>query len=53
MAGEPISTSRKLVLGSVLLGLFVLVDLGLLGWFIFRSLSERDPRSSPRSRTSV
>jgi len=42
MAGEPISTSRKLVLGSVLLGLFVLVDLGLLGWFIFRSLSERE-----------
>jgi len=42
MAAEPIATSRKLVFGSVLLGLFVLLDLGLLGWLIFRSLSERE-----------
>lgn len=42
MAGVPTPPSRKLVFGSVLLGLFVLLDLGLLGWFIFRSLSERE-----------
>jgi signal transduction histidine kinase len=42
MSVEPIPTSRKLVFGSVVLGLFVLLDLGLLGWLIFRSLSERE-----------
>jgi signal transduction histidine kinase len=42
MVGEPNPTSRKLVFGSVLLSLFMLLDLGLLGWFIFRSLSERE-----------
>ncbi|MGB5880739.1 MAG: hypothetical protein WBH85_11970, partial [Thermoanaerobaculia bacterium] len=33
---------RRLVVASVVLGLFVLLDLGLLGWLIFRSLSERE-----------
>ncbi len=42
MAAQPQPSSRRLVYGSILLGLFVLVDLGLLGWFIFRSLSERE-----------
>ena len=35
-------SSRRLVIGSVLLSLFVLLDLGLFGWLIFRSLSERE-----------
>lgn len=34
--------SRRLLLVSVLLGIFVLFDLGLLGWLIFRSLSKRE-----------
>ena len=34
--------SRRLLLISVLLGIFVLFDLGLLGWLIFRSLSKRE-----------
>jgi len=34
--------SSKLIVASILLGLFVLFDLGLLGWLIFRSLSERE-----------
>ncbi|MCP4203316.1 MAG: hypothetical protein GY769_15445 [bacterium] len=42
MAGEPNPISRKLVFGSILLSLFVMLDLGLLGWLIFRSLSERE-----------
>lgn len=42
MAPEPQPSSRKLVYGSILLGLFVLFDLGLLGWLIFRSLSQRE-----------
>lgn len=33
---------RRLLIASVLLGLFVFLDLGLLGWLIFRSLSERE-----------
>jgi signal transduction histidine kinase len=31
-----------LLIASVVLGLFVFLDLGLLGWLIFRSLSERE-----------
>lgn len=39
---RPIAFSRRLLLlGSLLLGIFVLVDLGLFGWLIFRSLSQR------------
>jgi len=42
---EPRSAgSRRLFIASLLLGAFVLFDLGLLGWFIFRSLSEREIR---------
>ena len=33
---------RRLLVGSVLLGLFVLCDVALFGWLIFRSLSERE-----------
>ncbi|MFQ5527267.1 MAG: nitrogen regulation protein NR(II) [Thermoanaerobaculia bacterium] len=42
MPAEPKPSSRKLLYGSVLLGLFVLLDLALLGWFSFRSLSQRE-----------
>lgn len=42
MAAEPNPSSRKLLYGSVLLGLFVLLDLALLGWFSFKSLSQRE-----------
>jgi signal transduction histidine kinase len=35
-------SSRRLLIGSVLLGLFVLFDVGLFGWLLFRSLSERE-----------
>jgi signal transduction histidine kinase len=38
--GAPLS--RRLLIGSILLGLFVLCDVGLFGWLIFRSLSERE-----------
>ncbi len=34
--------SRRLIWASLALGLFVLLDLGLLGWMIFRSLSQRE-----------
>ncbi|HVS03381.1 MAG TPA: HAMP domain-containing sensor histidine kinase [Thermoanaerobaculia bacterium] len=34
--------SRRLLVGSVLLGLFVLADVALFGWLLFRSLSERE-----------
>lgn len=33
---------RRLLWGAILLGLFVLLDLGLFGWLIFRSLSQRE-----------
>ena len=36
------SGGRRLVVASIVLGIFVLVDLGLLGWLIFRSLSKRE-----------
>lgn len=42
MAEVAASRSRRLVVASILLGLFVLFDLGLLGWMIFRSLSRRE-----------
>ncbi|HEV8238879.1 MAG TPA: hypothetical protein VGS57_05890, partial [Thermoanaerobaculia bacterium] len=35
-------SSRRLLVGSILLSLFVLLDLGLFGWLIFRSLSQRE-----------
>ena len=34
--------SRRLIVASLFLGLFVLFDLGLLGWLIFESLSRRE-----------
>lgn len=36
------STSRALLVGLILLGIFVLVDIGLFGMLIFRSLSQRE-----------
>ncbi len=41
--GSPRSSGRRrLVIASIVLGVFVLVDLGLFGWLIFRSLSKRE-----------
>ncbi len=40
VAKSPIS--RKLLFGSVVFGLFVLFDIALFGWLIFRSLSQRE-----------
>jgi signal transduction histidine kinase len=34
--------SRRLLIGSVLLGVFVVCDVALFGWLLFRSLSERE-----------
>jgi len=34
--------SKRLVVASVLLGIFILLDLALFGWLIFRSLSQRE-----------
>jgi signal transduction histidine kinase len=34
--------SRRLLIGSVVFGLFVLFDIALFGWLIFRSLSQRE-----------
>ena len=42
MASSGRSRSTRLFVTTLLLGLFVLFDLGLLGWFIFRSLSQRE-----------
>ncbi len=39
--GQAVGT-RRLATASLLLGIFVLFDLGLLGWLIFRSLSQRE-----------
>ena len=36
------STSRALLVGLIMLGIFVLVDIGLFGMLIFRSLSQRE-----------
>ena len=42
MSKAPPTRSRRLIVASLFLGLFVLFDLGLLGWLIFRSLSQRE-----------
>ncbi|HEY2738827.1 MAG TPA: hypothetical protein VGK45_10505 [Thermoanaerobaculia bacterium] len=47
MASAPSSTpksvlSRRLLIASVVFGLFVLFDIALFGWLIFRSLSQRE-----------
>jgi len=47
MARAPGSTpnlvlSRRLLIASVVFGLFVLLDIALFGWLIFRSLSQRE-----------
>ena len=34
--------TRRVILASVLLGLFLLLDIALFGWLIFRSLSKRE-----------
>lgn len=34
--------SRRVILASALLGIFILLDLALFGWLIFRSLSKRE-----------
>jgi signal transduction histidine kinase len=36
------SSSRKLLIASLVFGLFVLCDIALFGWLIFRSLSQRE-----------
>jgi signal transduction histidine kinase len=36
------TSSRKLLIASLVFGLFVLFDLALFGWLIFRSLSQRE-----------
>lgn len=38
----PSSPSRKLLIASLVFGLFVLCDITLFGWLIFRSLSQRE-----------
>lgn len=38
----PKAFSRRLLIASVVFGLFVLCDIALFGWLIFRSLSERE-----------
>jgi signal transduction histidine kinase len=38
----PSSSSRKLLIVSLIFGLFVLCDFALFGWLIFRSLSQRE-----------
>jgi signal transduction histidine kinase len=38
----PKEFSRRLLLASVVFGLFVLCDIALFGWLIFRSLSQRE-----------
>ena len=34
--------SKRLIVGSVFLGIFILMDIALFGWLIFRSLSQRE-----------
>lgn len=36
------STSRRLLLGLLVFGVFLIFDIALFGWLIFRSLSERE-----------
>jgi signal transduction histidine kinase len=38
----PSASSRKLLIASLVFGLFVLCDIALFGWLIFRSLSQRE-----------
>ena len=38
----PSSSSRNLLIASLVFGLFVLLDIALFGWLIFRSLSQRE-----------
>jgi signal transduction histidine kinase len=38
----PSAPSRKLLIASLVFGLFVLSDIALFGWLIFRSLSQRE-----------
>ena len=42
MDRAPNTLSRRLLIGSVVFGLFVLFDIALFGWLIFRSLSQRE-----------
>lgn len=42
MPKDRFAGSSRVVLGLILLGIFVLFDLALLGWFSFRSLSQRE-----------
>ena len=39
---KPLLSSRRLLVGSILVSLFVVFDIGLFGWLIFRSLSQRE-----------
>src|SRR3954454_9955492 len=41
-AVSPSSSSRKLLIASLVFGAFVLCDITLFGWLIFRSLSQRE-----------
>jgi hypothetical protein len=38
----PSSSSRNLLIASLVFGLFVLLNIALFGWLIFRSLSQRE-----------
>ncbi|HET9225913.1 MAG TPA: ATP-binding protein [Thermoanaerobaculia bacterium] len=42
MERAPNTLSRRLLIASVVFGLFVLFDIALFGWLIFRSLSQRE-----------
>ena len=42
MTFGPPPGSKRLIVGSVFLGLFILMDIALFGWLIFRSLSQRE-----------
>ena len=38
----PADSSRRLFIAALLLGLFIILDIGLFGWLLFRSLSQRE-----------
>src|SRR3954454_8476184 len=42
MERAALPASRKLLIASLVFGLFVLCDIALFGWLIFRSLSQRE-----------
>ncbi len=42
MSRPPSFGPRRLLWGAIALGVFILFDLGLFGWLIFRSLSQRE-----------